>query len=152
MDASTNNLSNMPAFKQPSLEVRGGAELPLGSPLKGVGEMTLPELLARCLRRPVDEVAWQEFVHRFHPTIRYSVEKTLCLKSRSGVIGEDFCREEVIDRVVQMVYHRLVENRCQALRRLDGELMSAIKSYLAIIAINTVREFLALRLSKTAVS
>jgi hypothetical protein len=100
-----------------------------------------PELIRRCLLRPTDAVAWTEFVRRFHPTIRTSVEKSFQLKETEG---EDKIKhsEEMIEAVVRTVYRKLTENRCKALRHLEGFRAHNIKPYLMMMSINAVREYL----------
>jgi hypothetical protein len=124
------NMNNILAFNPSSIATQKA------------GDITIPELLARCTQRPTDEYAWQEFVRRFHATIRRSVEKTLCFKTKTGTIPDDLCNDDVIDRIIQMVYYKLIENRCQALKRLDGVMLDSIKAYLVILSINVVREYL----------
>lgn len=129
MDIPTDNTSVMTLIASPAPECRE------------VSGLTTSELLACCVRRPADEYAWQEFVRRFHPVIRHSVERALCFKTRTARIGNVPCDDEVIDSVVQMVYYKLVENRCQALKRLDATLGDSFRSYLVILSITTVREY-----------
>src|SRR5690242_7605956 len=76
--------------------------------------MTLTsELIPRCLLRPPDTLAWSEFVRRFTPTIRASIEKSFQLKETEG---ENIRYEEdSIEAVIEKVYLKLTANRCQAL-------------------------------------
>jgi RNA polymerase sigma factor (sigma-70 family) len=98
----------------------------------------LAELLERCSRRPADEVAWEEFVRRFHPIIRLSVIKAYNQKMRAEHKQQP--SEDLIDDLVQLVYSKCIENRSEALRRFKGKHERSIFQYLAIISINIVRD------------
>jgi hypothetical protein len=108
--------------------------------LNGAGELTAMELLQRCTLRPPDAVAWQEFVRRFHSTIQSSVVQSLRFKS----IGEPYLKDEKkIEALIELVYQRLVENRCLSLRSLEYEMAdsidaNAIHRYLIALSINVV--------------
>lgn len=96
------------------------------------------ELVRRCLNRPTDEVAWVEFIRRFNPTIRTTVEKSFQLKETEGEKSIKY-NDEMIEAVVQIVYFRLIENRSKALSRIEG---AKLKSYLQIVSINTALDYL----------
>ena len=103
--------------------------------------MTLTsELIHRCLLRPSDKLAWSEFVRRFTPTIRASIEKSFQLKETEGEKLK--YEEEMIEVVIQMVYVKLTANRCQALQQFAVARINSIKPYLMMISINAVREYL----------
>jgi hypothetical protein len=103
--------------------------------------MTLTsELIHRCLLRPTDQLAWSEFVRRFTPTIRASIEKSLQLKETEGEILQ--YEEETIEAVIQMVYLKLIAERCKALQHFAAARVHSIKPYLTMISINAVREYL----------
>ncbi|HET9532050.1 MAG TPA: sigma-70 family RNA polymerase sigma factor [Blastocatellia bacterium] len=103
-------------------------------------DWTVSELLERCSRQPCDNVAWEEFVRRFHPTIKSNVFKTFHNKAR-----EDFDRrpqfpDDLIEDLVQGVYSRLIEDSVKALQRFQGEHANSIYEYLKMISINVVRD------------
>jgi RNA polymerase sigma factor (sigma-70 family) len=103
-------------------------------------ELTVYNLLRRCLERPPDEAAWQEFVYRYHPAIKAAVAKTF----RSRVTQETERRaqfpDDLIEDLVQTVYVRLVEEGNRALERFEGEHENSIYRYLGIISMNVVRD------------
>lgn len=108
--------------------------------LNGAGEFTAVELLQRCTLRPPDAVAWQEFVRRFHGTIQSSVVQSLRFKAVEETHNND---KENIEKLIQKVYQRLVENRCRSLRNLENELAdsidaNAINRYLIALSIKVV--------------
>lgn len=103
-------------------------------------EWTITELLSRCANRPPDEVAWQEFVRRFHTTIRTHVHKTFHRKVREEIERKEQFPEDVVEDLVQLVYCRLVENRSRALLQFQGEHANSIYQYLAMISVNVVRD------------
>jgi hypothetical protein len=96
------------------------------------------ELIERCLHRPTDEVAWTEFIRRFTPTIRTTVEKSFQLKEKEGEQTLQYSAE-MIDAVIQVVYYKITRDRCKALRVLKG---SAIKPYLRQLSIITALDYL----------
>jgi RNA polymerase sigma factor (sigma-70 family) len=103
-------------------------------------ELTVYELLMRCLERPPDEAAWQEFVYRYHPAIKAAVAKTF--RSRVGQETERRAQfpDDLIEDLVQTVYVRLVEEGNRALERFEGEHENSIYRYLGIISMNVVRD------------
>lgn len=80
----------------------------------------LPSLVCRCVDG--DELAWDEFVGRFHRRIVVFV-------TRSTKNGDADTRAEVI----QEVYIRLLANDCRALRAWHGASESSWLAYLATI-------------------
>jgi hypothetical protein len=98
------------------------------------------ELIHRCLHRPSDKLAWSEFVRRFTPTIRASIEKSFQLKETEGETIQ--YQEEMIEAVIQMVYLKLTDNRCKALQQFAVARINSIKPYLMMVSINAVREYL----------
>ena len=92
--------------------------------------MSEGEMLSRCLLRPADRAAWQEFVRRYHKTIENSIRETLQRK-----LGERF-HESDVERLTTQVYQTLIEDHCQRLRQLQGDFIEALKPYLILIAIN----------------
>jgi RNA polymerase sigma factor (sigma-70 family) len=103
-------------------------------------ELTVYELLRRCLQRPPDEAAWREFVYRYHPAIKAAVSKTF--RSRVGQETERRAQfpDDLIEDLVQTVYVRLVEEGNRALERFEGEHENSIYRYLGIISMNVVRD------------
>ena len=103
-------------------------------------ELTVYDLLRRCLERPPDEAAWQEFVYRYHPAIKAAVAKTF--RARVGQETERRAQfpDDLIEDLVQTVYVRLVEEGNRALQRFEGEHKNSIYRYLGIISMNVVRD------------
>ena len=96
------------------------------------------EVVKRCLRRPADEMAWQEFVYRFHPTIVASVSKAYQYTRPKNRTHNGQSYEKTIDDLVQAVYLRLVESRSQALDCFEADESSSIYQYVAIISYRSV--------------
>jgi RNA polymerase sigma factor (sigma-70 family) len=103
-------------------------------------QLTVHELLKRCLQRPPNEGAWREFVHRYHGAIRTSVAKTFHLRASQETDRRAQFPEDLIDDLVQVVYMRLVEEGNRALDRFEGEHENSIFQYLGIISVNVVRD------------
>lgn len=103
-------------------------------------EWAVDDLLRRCSNRPPDDLAWSEFVRRFHPTIRANVQRTFHRKARDESDRRPQFREDVIEDLTQLVYCRLVEEQCRALKRFEGEHANSIYQYLAMISVNVVRD------------
>lgn len=96
------------------------------------------ELIQRCLHRPTDEAAWREFIRRFTPTIRTTVEKSFQLKETEGERTLQYSAE-MVETVVQIVYYKLTRDRCKALSSLDGK---GVKPYLMMVSISTALDYL----------
>jgi hypothetical protein len=96
------------------------------------------ELVSRCCRRPAEEIAWQEFVSRFHSTILSNVRKTY--RHKIGYEGAAILpfAEKIIDDLVEAVYLRLAESRSQVLKRFRANQADSMYQYLAIISCRTV--------------
>jgi RNA polymerase sigma factor (sigma-70 family) len=105
-----------------------------------IQELGAAQLLARCSVRPIDEEAWQEFVRRYHSTIRTAVLKTFRGKSREEVERREQFPDDAAEDLVQAVYCRLVDNRSQALQRFKGRHDNSIYQYLMMISVNVVRD------------
>lgn len=103
--------------------------------------LTVYELLKRCLQRPPDEVAWQEFVNRYHAAIKANVAKTFRLWVSQETEGRAQFPDELIEVLVQAVYVRLVKEGRRALDRFEDEHENSIFRYLGIISINVVRDY-----------
>ncbi len=80
-------------------------------------------------------MAWEEFVRRFHSTIRASVLKTLSL---TGAIDDG----PMVEELTQAVYTRLIEDRSRALREAECARADSMNKYLMLIAIGVVRDHL----------
>jgi DNA-directed RNA polymerase specialized sigma24 family protein len=96
------------------------------------------EVFERCLQRPADELAWQEFVRRFHGTIRASVTRAYRHKTEDKALRKLRLTEKTIDDLVQAVYCRLAENRSQLLKQFDPDQPGSIYRYLALISYRVV--------------
>jgi RNA polymerase sigma factor (sigma-70 family) len=105
-----------------------------------MSQWSVAELLERCSGRPPDEVAWQEFVRRYHPTIRTNVIKTFHRKAKEESDRKPQFPDDMVEDLVQAVYMRLVEDRNRALERFQGQHENSIYQYLAMISINVVRD------------
>lgn len=103
-------------------------------------QLTVHELLKRCMQRPPDEDAWREFVQRYHGAIRTSVAKTFHARASQETDRRAQFPEDLIEDLVQVVYVRLVEEGNRALDRFEGEHENSIFQYLGIISINVVRD------------
>jgi RNA polymerase sigma factor (sigma-70 family) len=103
-------------------------------------QLTVSELLTRCLQRPPDEDAWWEFVRRYHGAIRASVAKTFHSRATQETERRAQFPDDLIEDLVQIVYVRLVEEGNRALDRFEGLHENSIFQYLGIIAINVVRD------------
>ena len=106
-----------------------------------IHDLGAAQLIARCSVRPVDEEAWQEFVRRYHPTIRSAVVKTFRDKSRDDLERREQFPEDAPEDLVQAVYCRLVDNHSQALLRFKGRHDNSIYQYLMMISVNVVRDY-----------
>lgn len=96
------------------------------------------ELLQRCLHRPTDEIAWVEFIRRFTPTIRTTVEKSFQLKETEGEKQLKY-NDEMIEAVVRIVYSKLIENRSKALSDIED---TKLKPFLRLVSINATLGYL----------
>ena len=105
-----------------------------------MSQWSVSSLLERCSGRPPDEEAWQEFVKRYHVTIRSNVIKTFHRKAKEESDRKPQFPEDMVEDLVQAVYMRLVEDRNRALARFEGEHENSIYQYLAMISINVVRD------------
>jgi RNA polymerase sigma factor (sigma-70 family) len=103
-------------------------------------QLTVHELLKRCMQRPPDEDAWREFVQRYHPTIRASVAKAFRIRANQESDRRAQFPEDSIEDLVQAVYVRVVEEGTRALGRFEGQHENSIFQYLGIISINVVRD------------
>lgn len=101
---------------------------------------TVDELLRRCAASPADNLAWAEFVRRYHLTIKKSVVHIF----QTHVMGEMERKEQLsndqIDDLVQGVYMRLIQDGRRALRNFKGAHDNSIFQYLAMISVNVVRD------------
>lgn len=98
----------------------------------------ISEIFDRCSKRPADEHAWEEFVRRFHLTVRASVTRAYKHKASDDAISNLVLFEKTIDELTQAVYCRLVERRSHALKRFDLNHPDSIYSYLTLISYRVV--------------
>lgn len=103
-------------------------------------QLTVHELLKRCQQRPPDEDAWQEFVRRYHGSIRASIAKTFHSRVSQETDRRAQFPDDLIEDLAQAVYVRLIEESNRALDRFEGQHENSIFQYLGIIAINVVRD------------
>jgi RNA polymerase sigma factor (sigma-70 family) len=103
-------------------------------------DLTVRELIMRCQERPPDEDAWQEFVRRYHGSIRASVAKTFHSRANQETDRRAQFPDALIEDLVQIVYVRLLEEGNRALDRFEGLHDNSIFQYLGIIAMNVVRD------------
>ncbi|MBI3652357.1 MAG: hypothetical protein HY231_15150 [Acidobacteria bacterium] len=103
--------------------------------------LTPAELIRRCSLRPVDTLAWSEFVRRFSPTIRVSIEQSLQLQETQGELNLPN-QEAMMATLMRRVYVKLTEQRCLALRQLEVTNIAGLKVFLQMVALRVVREFL----------
>src|SRR5438128_3694029 len=103
-------------------------------------ELNATELLKRCAGRPVDEAAWQEFIRRYHGTIRAFVIRTFKQRvyADSSLIGQSL--DGNLEDLMQGVYIKLINDDAGALTRFAGAHDHSIHQYLGIIATNVVRD------------
>jgi DNA-directed RNA polymerase specialized sigma24 family protein len=96
------------------------------------------EIIERCARRPADEVAWQEFVRRFHLTIRRSVMRAYQHKAKDDPGRNPLLSEKTVDDLVQAVYCRVIESSGQMLEQFDFTQPGSIYTYLSLISYRIV--------------
>ncbi len=101
-------------------------------------DWTVSELVERCCQRPVDNTAWNEFVQRYHSTIKGSIIRAY--RSKQFASYRDRFSEEQIEDLVQRAYQKLLEDHSGALKRYKGKYEHSIFQYLVIISINVVRD------------
>ena len=105
-------------------------------------ELTVGELLKKCSKRPPDEAAWDEFVRRYHMTIKSFVRRTYQQKTRVDHERGTQFPDDMIDDLVQAVYQKLVEGGSSALERFEGEHEHSIYKYLGMISTNVVIDYI----------
>jgi RNA polymerase sigma factor (sigma-70 family) len=105
-----------------------------------LSELTVKVLLQRCAARPVDEAAWQEFVRRYHPTIRAFVGRTFQQRIHADLDLKQQILDGTMEDLVQAVYVKLVNDDTGALARFAGEHENSIYQYLGMIGTNVVRD------------
>ena len=105
-----------------------------------LSDLNITDLLQRCAARPVDEAAWQEFIRRYHGTIRAFVARTF--KQRvyvdPALLGQSL--DGTLEDLTQAVYIKLINDDAGALLRFEGAHDNSIHQYLGIIAMNVVRD------------
>jgi RNA polymerase sigma factor (sigma-70 family) len=105
-----------------------------------LSELTVKTLLQRCAARPIDEAAWQEFVCRYHQTIRGFVLRTFQQRIHADLDLKQQFPDGTTEDLIQAVYVKLVNDDGNALERFEGEFDNSIYQYLGIIATNVVRD------------
>jgi RNA polymerase sigma factor (sigma-70 family) len=105
-----------------------------------LSELTVIDLMKRCAARPIDEAAWQEFVCRYHATIRAFVLRTFNQRIHADFDLKQQFPDGTMEDLVQAVYVKLVNDGGTALGRFEGEYDNSIYQYLGIIATNVVRD------------
>jgi RNA polymerase sigma factor (sigma-70 family) len=105
-----------------------------------LSELNVTELLQRCTARPVDEAAWQEFIRRYHGTIRAFVIRTFKQRAYADptLLGQSL--DSTLEDLTQGVYVKLINDDAGALTRFEGAHDNSIHQYLGIIATNVVRD------------
>lgn len=104
-------------------------------------DQAVTDLLIRCSRRPVDEVAWEEFVREFHPIIKATISKTYRWKAWEGTAMRTQSHEDQIEDLIQKVYLKLIDEEFRALSNFQGEHANSIYQYLQMISLNVVRDY-----------
>src|SRR5689334_15505818 len=102
--------------------------------------LSVTELLQRCAARPVDEVAWQEFIFRYHGTIRAFVTRTFNQRVYADPTLKGQSLDGILEDLVQGVYVKLINDDAGALTRFEGAHENSIHQNLGMIAINVVRD------------
>ena len=103
-------------------------------------DLTVGELLKKCSERPPDEGAWEEFLRRYHATIKSFVIRTYHKKAWIDPDRKLQFPDDMIEDLVQGVYIKLVEDQNSALERFEGEHENSIFKYLGMISMNVVRD------------
>lgn len=103
-------------------------------------ELTVAELLSLCVAKPTDDNAWLEFLKRYDSVVRSSVFSTFHRRAKQETERRQQFPESVAEDLVQDVYKRLVEDDCRALKQFSGSSENSICAYLAMIAVNVVRD------------
>lgn len=98
------------------------------------------QLIRLCASEPTNRNAWLEFYSRFDDRI-WTVIYRECREKQVAHKPQQF--DQVVQDLVQDVYVRLVEKKCQALRDFQGASENSIYMYLGVIARNIVRNYLA---------
>jgi RNA polymerase sigma factor (sigma-70 family) len=102
-------------------------------------DWSVSELIEHCLETPPDEVAWSEFVRRFHPTIKKRVTQALMRLAHNDSEYDGFS-QDLLEDLVQAVYMRMIRHDRHALTLFKGEYENSIYRYILIISINVVRD------------
>jgi len=97
------------------------------------------QVIQLCACDPTNRNAWSEFYNRFDDRI-WAVVYRECREKQVAAKPQQF--DQIVQDLVQDVYLRLVEKKCQALRDFQGASENSIYTYLGIIARNIVRNYL----------
>ena len=116
--------------------VAAALEMQLHGP---TSRLPVADLIARCVRRPVDEKAWEEFVRRFHGIICKSVKLVFDLQAANPG-ASSAAHDALLGELVDLVYQRLVKNRCEALRLFACSKANSLGDYILLISTRVVRD------------
>ncbi len=97
------------------------------------------ELVEHCGRHPDDRYAWQEFCRRFDEHI-WLVTYRECRSK--GIFKTTLEGQKIVGDLVQDVYLKLLIKNCRALKEFKGEHENSIFTYLTVIAVNIVKNYL----------
>ena len=103
-------------------------------------QLSARQLIDRCSKRPPEELAWQEFVRRFHATIHKGVSDVYARLSGCEHNVTSPAAEEVVRELVQEVYRRLTRNNSEALRQVKANHDDSMKNYLLLVCMNVTRD------------
>ena len=103
-------------------------------------QLNARQLSDRCSKRPPEEPAWHEFVRRFHTTIHRGVTEVYARISEEEGLRST-ADEAVVQDLIQEVYKRLTRNNSEALKQVTASNDDSMKSYLLLICMNVVREY-----------
>lgn len=104
-------------------------------------EWTVAELLDCCATNPTDEVAWNEFVRRYHTTIKKNVVQVFHNRSFHEAERKPELSNDQVEDLVQAVYMRLIKDSRRALQKFRGLHCTSIYRYLMMICYNVVRDY-----------
>ena len=99
---------------------------------------SLPDLLHACIGG--DELAWAEFIRRFHPVIAATVMRCARRFRDTG--------PELIDDLVQETLLKICAHRCRALREFEPVSPDAIFGFLKSVAFSVTLDHFRIRLAE----
>jgi RNA polymerase sigma factor (sigma-70 family) len=104
-------------------------------------DWSVAELLHRCTISPPDELAWNEFVRRYHLPIKKNIIQIFQTQVYSELERKQELSTDQVDDLVQGVYMRLIKDGRRALQKFRGAHESSIYRYLMMISVNVVRDY-----------